>query len=103
MSPLPLPLLPPLFSHSSLFSLFFHFLLLLVAFTEATVVINCTKEDYDGFDDEFGITEWSKSLGLELAVGDVITDVKLVCSSQYTFFFLIHTVQHVVSRQCTQH
>ena len=28
--------------------------------------------------------DWSKSLGLELTVGDVITDVKLVCSSQCT-------------------
>ena len=49
-------------------------------FTDATVVINCTKEDYDGFV-HLGDEEWSKDQALELTAGDVITDVKLVCSS----------------------
>lgn len=87
LSPLPLPLLPssliPPYSLSPsyvppppTFSCY------LSPFTDAVVLINCTKQDYDHFehDDDYG--EWSKNQGLELTVGDVITDVKLVCSSQ---------------------
>ena len=54
----------------------------LFPFTDATVVINCTKEDYDGFK-HHGDEEWSKDQVLELTAGDVITDVNLVCSSQW--------------------
>ena len=59
-----------------------HFLLL-CPFTDADVVINCTKEDYDGFE-HYVAKDWSKDQALELTAGDVITDVKLVCSSQWT-------------------
>ena len=71
--PIFLPFLPLLSSPTS------HFLLL-SPFTDAIVVINCTKEDYDGIRSR---REWSKNQTLELTVGDVITDVKLVCSSQW--------------------
>ena len=54
----------------------------LFPFTDATAVINCTKEDYDGFK-HHGDEEWSKDQVLELTAGDVITDVNLVCSSRW--------------------
>ena len=84
MSLFPLPFLSP-FSHSFLFpsflfpSLPFSHILLLFPFTEAIVVINCTKEDYDSFE---SVLKWSVEQTIPLIVGNVITDVKLVCSSQ---------------------
>ena len=63
--------------------------------TEATVVINCTKEDYDRVPHDHIFGEWSKSLGLELTVGDIVTDVKLVCSSQTLHTTLICAWENV--------
>ena len=86
LSSLPLLLLPsspiPPFSLSPSYiplAPFFY----LSPFTDATVVVNCTKQDYDGFRHDKFFGEWSKDQVLELTVGDVITDVKLVCSSQW--------------------
>ena len=78
LSFLPFPFLPLTFLllPSPTFSCY------LSPFTDAIVVINCTKEDYDGFEHyERLYGEWSKDQALELTAGDVITDVKLVCSS----------------------
>ena len=55
--------------------------------TEATVVINCTKEDYDRI---YSHRKWSKDQTIVLTVGDVITDIKLVCNqSVYIFIQLV--------------
>ena len=46
-------------------------------FTDAIVVIEFTKRDID---DHYSVRSWDKGKALVLAVGDVITDVKLVSS-----------------------
>ena len=40
------------------------------------MAVECTKEDID----DFSLRPWSIEEALVLSVGDVITDVKLVCS-----------------------
>ena len=57
---LPLPLILPLSS----------------SFTDAIVVVEFTKRDIA---DYFSYGFWDKKKALVLTVGDVITDVKLVC------------------------
>ena len=46
--------------------------------TDAIVTVEFTKKDIDDYpsDDDF---DWSKEQALVLTVGDIITDVKLVC------------------------
>ena len=46
------------------------------SFTDAIVVVEFTKRDID---DYFSYGSWDKEKALVLTVGDVITDVNLVC------------------------
>ena len=102
--PIFLPFLPLLSSPTS------HFLLL-SPFTDAIVVINCTKEDYDGIRHDDFYEDWSKDQALELTVGDVITDVKLVCSSQWIVttihramcYFSSKVALCIIVECCTEH
>ena len=55
--------------------------------TEATVVINCTKEDYDRIN---SWRKWSKDQTIVLTVGDVITDIKLVCNQSVYLLYTVH-------------
>ena len=70
MSPL-LQLLLPFLSSFSLSPTF--------PLTEAVVTVTFTKQDIENY---FSARHWSQEKALQLKVGDVITDVKLVCSSQ---------------------
>ena len=71
MSPLPSPFFP-----LSFFSPQFFLFLCFSPFTDAIVAVEFTKEDIDSFS-RLGL---NKEEALVLSVGDVITDVKLVCS-----------------------
>ena len=55
-------------------------------------MIECTDRDIDGY---FSRRSWDKGKALILTVGDVITDVKLVCfvGNQY----IISVIHHVKS------
>ena len=70
MSPLP-PLLLPFLSFLSLSPTF--------TVTEAVVTVPFTKQEIENY---WPLSSWNQEKALQLTVGDVITDVKLVCSSQ---------------------
>ena len=70
MSPLPFP--SSLISPSSPLDPSFFY-----SFTDAIVAVEFTRRDIDG---HYSFRDWDKGKALVLTVGDVITDVKLVCS-----------------------
>ena len=59
---------------------FLSFLSPTLPLTEAVVTVTFTKQDIENYPSRL---PWSREKALQLTVGDVITDVKLVCSCQY--------------------
>ena len=65
-----------LFSPSSFFLTLDLFSSSFIPLTDATVTVEFTKKDIDDYPSD---DDWSKEKALVLTVGDIITDVKLVC------------------------